>query len=127
MTRLPGPVEAFTEVQRLVSEQRIQFTATSRADLGAKYGTAASGLRRAQQMLQMLQADDYDHSVHLPNPPADADVYGFECDGEQWYVKLYIDVEFEPPHEAFLAIVSFHTERLKKVAPLLKRRKMRSP
>ena len=62
-------------------------------------------------ILGALTPDDYDHSVRLPNPPADCDVYGIQLDDVQWYIKFYTDVDVDPPHDGFLQVVSFHKER----------------
>jgi hypothetical protein len=126
MTRIPGPVEEFAEVQQLIRAKRVYFSTTSRNDLAAKYGGVRQGVTRASAILTTLEPGDYDHSVRLPNPPADADVYGLQCDDEQWYLKFYTDVEFDAPYDSFLSVISFHIEREKK-NQLMRRRKVDLP
>ena len=111
MTRIKGPVEALNEVLRLVSHGEVRFTRTSRDDLAAAFTTAKNGKAKALAILGALTPDDYDHSVRLPNPPADCDVYGIQLDDVQWYIKFYTDVDVDPPHDGFLQVVSFHKER----------------
>ena len=52
-----------------------------------------------------------------------ADLYGVECDGEQWYIKLFIDIDIRPPHDSILKVISFHPERFTNPA-MTKRRKL---
>jgi len=119
-----GPIEDLQEVQRLASKGRAEFFKTSARDhLRAKYGDERTGVRRAVQMICGLVAGDYEHSRRLPNPPAEADVYGVQCDGEQWYIKFYVDVDLRPPHDEILKVVSFHPERFVKPA-MARRRKV---
>jgi hypothetical protein len=122
-----GPVESLAGLQQLAASGRVEFFKTSARDhLKAKYGTEQAGVARAIQILGSLTGNDYEHSRHLPNPPADADVYGVECDGEQWYIKFYVDVDIRPPHDEILKVVSFHPERFTN-PPMTKRRKVVLP
>ena len=128
MDEIPGPVADLSEVQKLVAKRRTQFVQTSaRFPLRDKYGDERTGLARAAAIFAALTAKDYEHSRHLPNPPADADVYGVECDGEQWYIKFYLDVDLRPPHDEIVQVVSFHPERFIKKNAMTKRRKVVLP
>jgi len=122
-----GPFETFTEVKGLIDAGAVDFSSTARKDLEAHYGTKPQGVRRALEMLRQLQAGDYNHSEHLPNPPADCDVYGMNCDNVQWYIKFFVDVEFDPPYKTVLYVVSFHEERSQGKTPLKARRKVVLP
>ena len=127
MDEIPGPTADLSEVQRLVAKRRTQFAQTSaRFPLRDKYGDERTGQARAAAIFAALTAKDYESSRHLPNPPADADVYGVECDGEQWYIKFYVDVDLRPPHDDVVQIVSFHPERFTR-SPMTKRRKVVIP
>jgi hypothetical protein len=127
VTNIVGPVEDLIEAQELVAHGRVEFFKTSaRIPLADKYGDQRKGLKRAVQIFGALTADDYEHTRHLPNPPADADVYGIGCDDEQWYVKFYVDVDIRPPHDEIVKVVSFHPERFEKVL-LARRRKVVLP
>jgi hypothetical protein len=119
-----GPLEDLAEVHRLAEAGRVEFFKTSARDhLRAKYGDERSGTRRAVAMLLSLTSSDYEHSRHLPNPPTQADVYGIECDGEQWYIKFFTDVDLRPPHDSILKVISFHPERFTNPA-MTRRRKV---
>jgi hypothetical protein len=111
MTRIKGPIESLAEVQQLVAEGRIEFTRSARDDLAAHFLTARSGKAKAIQAFAALSSDDYDHSVHLPNPPAKCDIYGLYFESVQWYIKFYTDNDCEPPYDPYLQVVSFHEER----------------
>jgi hypothetical protein len=119
-----GPLEDLTEVIGLAAAGRVEFFRTSARDhLRSKYGDERTGIARAVAILRNLHPSDYEHSRHLPNPPTEADVYGVECDGEQWYIKLFIDVDLRPPHDSILKVISFHPERFTNPA-MTKRRKV---
>lgn len=127
MSHPKGPIEDLQEVRRLAAAGRVEFFKTSARDhLRAKYGNERTSIGRAVQINGCLVASDYEHSRRLPNPPAEADVYGIQCDGEQWYIKFYIDVDLRPPHEELLRAVSFHPERFVRPA-MAKRRKVVLP
>jgi hypothetical protein len=127
VTHPKGPLEDLAEVKRLAHAGRVEFFKTSARDhLRAKYGDERTGLARAIDILKLLTPDDYEHSRRLPNPPAEADVYGVECEREQWYIKFFTDVDLRPPHDSILKVVSFHPERFTKPA-MMKRRKVVLP
>jgi hypothetical protein len=124
VTSKKGPVEDLAEAQKLVAAGRVEFFKTSaRLPLAAKYGDERKGVKRAMEIFATLGKADYEHTRHLPNPPATCDVYGVECDGEQWYVKFYVDVDVRPPHDEIVRVVSFHPERFEKVK-MARRRKV---
>jgi hypothetical protein len=111
------------EVQQLVARAKVElFSSSAITPLAKKYGDARSGTRRALEILKALIVEDDEESVRLPNPPAEADVHGIECDDEQWYIKLYTDVDLRPPYDEILKVVSFHPEKLKN--PGILRRRM---
>jgi hypothetical protein len=135
MTRIKGPVLPIADVQALVARRCWALSSTARKDLVAHFGSFPEAARAAQLLLSTLTSSDYDHSVHLPNPPADCDVYGITTitpnptppptDIETpWYIKFYEDVEATPPYDEFLNVVSFHDDR---PPGLLARRKVKYP
>jgi hypothetical protein len=122
-----GPFEDLVEVHRLAESWRVEFFKTSARDhLRAKYGDERSGIARAVAILLSLTSADYEHSRYLPNPPTQADVYGLECDGDQWYIKFFTDVDVRRPHDSILKVISFHPERFSNPA-MTRRRKVVLP
>ncbi len=99
MARIKGPVEALNGVLRLVSHGEVAFS------------TAKNCKAKSLAILRALTPDDSDHSVRLPNPPANCDLYGIQLDDVQWHIKFSTDVDVDPPHDGFLQVVSFHKER----------------
>ena len=64
----------------------------------------------AQAAIEKLKGADFSHSVHGMADPCD--VYGIECDGKGWWVKLTIETVEEPgkgePKRRQVLVVSFH-------------------
>lgn len=104
-----GPEHSLEDVLRLVAAGRVRFWPTkAQAPLTNKYGFLSKGTKRATAILLKLQTTDFEEPVWLPNPPAECDVYGVQCDGDQWYIKFYVDVDIKPPHDEIVEVVSFH-------------------
>ena len=132
MTRIPGPKVDFTDVAASVVSSTYMLSSTARKDLTNHFGTFNQASKAAHTIFTKLTSGDYDHSVHLPNPPADCDVYGLttvettstpppstqpphdtntNADVVDWYIKFYEDVSHNPPYNFMLQVVSFHVER----------------
>jgi hypothetical protein len=131
MTRIKGPVLDLAEVHSLITTNAWLLSATARKDLIDHFGSWSAAKRAATWILQELTSTDYDHSLQLPNPPADCDVYGLTTSTANttpppptvdtpWYIKFYEDIEIEPPHDEFLNVISLHHDR----PPGLKARRM---
>ena len=50
-------------------------------------------------------------TVVLDKTQEPADVYAVRLDERDWYVKLYLTVDIEPPHDDATVCVSFHPPR----------------
>ena len=105
-----------------MARQAWALSATARKDLVAHFGSWSDAAHAARFMLLTLTPADYDHSVFLPNPPTDCDVYGLTTSTPNdapppanietpWYIKFYEDVETSEPHDEILHVVSFHHDR----------------
>lgn len=122
MTRIKGPVVVLVEAQALVRKEAVFLSQTARKDLSEHFGSWAEARRAVSALLTALIDADYDHSVRLPNPPSDCDIYGLVTTSTNpkpppptldtaWYIKFYDDIAFDPPHEDVLRVVSFHHDR----------------
>ena len=87
------------------------MTSSARNPLRDHFGSNAAGVAAACGALAALVVDDYVESVVLDTTQQPADVYGVVVDGRDWYVKLYLSVDVEAPHDDVTVCVSFHSPR----------------
>lgn len=112
MATKKGPAHALDDVRACAVRRAVEFMETSaKAPLRDHFGSNRAGLAAACQVLASLSADDFVETVVLDTTQEPADVYAVRLDERDWYVKLYLTVDIEPPHDDATVCVSFHPPR----------------
>lgn len=86
---------------------------SAKRPLREHFGSNAVGIRAACGALAALAEDDFVESVVLEATREPADVYAVRLDECDWYVKLFLTVSIDPPHDDATVCVSFHPPRWK--------------
>jgi len=109
MASRKGPVHSVDDVRGCAKRGAVEFMFSSAKDpLRDHFGSNRAGLVAASEALALLVLDDFVESVVLDSTQQPADVYAVRLDGRDWYVKLFLSVALDPPHDEVTICVSFH-------------------
>ena len=109
MASRKGPVHSIDDVRASASRNAVVLMSSSaKSPLRDHFGSNRAGHLAACRALATLLVDDFVEVVVLDTTQQPADVYAVLVDGRDWYVKLFLTVDFDPPHDEVTVCVSFH-------------------
>ena len=109
MASRKSPVHSVDEVRACAARNAVVLMSSSAKDpLRDHFGSNRAGHAAACAALAMLLVDDFVEAVVRDTTQQPADVYGVRVDGRDWYVKLFLTVDFDAPYDDVTVCVSFH-------------------